>query len=130
MKPPVVPEKNAVGERKLPPRAAEPPDIPRTEKAAKRGNNPIGLAHVHRQVIYLPAMTETRQPAECGICGRELVPESEAYGATDPRIDCGGDCMACMWSIEEDAGDERPTKPDNFQSGMNGRTWEPPGEAP
>lgn len=60
----------------------------------------------------------------CGLCGRELVHQDDAYGPGDPRIDCGGDCLACMWSVEVDAGAERAARPDEFQLGMDDdRRW-------
>jgi hypothetical protein len=67
----------------------------------------------------------------CGICGRELLPQDELYGKGDPRLDCGGDCAACMWSVEQDCEPQyRCSKPDEFESGMHGDPWTPPGEAP
>lgn len=55
----------------------------------------------------------------CNLCGRKLVHAEDAYGPGDPRIDCGGDCLACMWSVEEDAGETRAPRPDEFQLGMD-----------
>lgn len=70
-------------------------------------------------------------PDRCGICGRELVDRADAYGPGDPRINCGGDCLACMWSVEEDAGETRARRPDEFETGMDDdRVWQPGGEDP
>lgn len=71
------------------------------------------------------------EPRRCGLCGRELVHAEDAYGPGDPRIDCGGDCLACMWSVEVDAGEHRAPRPDEFQLGMDDdRVWVGSDESP
>lgn len=67
----------------------------------------------------------------CHLCGRELVERADAYGPGDPRINCGGDCLACMWSIEGGSTFERARRPDEFETGMDDdRVWQPLGEDP
>ena len=66
----------------------------------------------------------------CSRCERQLVDRAHADGPGDPRIDCGGECLACVWSVEEgDPG--RIGRPDNFEVGMpDDRVWQPAGEDP
>jgi hypothetical protein len=48
----------------------------------------------------------------CATCKRPLVVRSGASGPDDPRIDCGGDCLWCVYEAEEGAPPEyRATRP-------------------
>lgn len=48
----------------------------------------------------------------CASCGRPLVAAEHADGPDDPRIDCGGDCLWCVYAAEEGAPPEiRATEP-------------------
>jgi len=47
--------------------------------------------------------TETRR---CATCGRPLVASEDADGRDDPRMDCGGDCLWCVYQAEEGAPPE------------------------
>jgi hypothetical protein len=48
----------------------------------------------------------------CASCKRALVESADADGADDPRIDCGGDCLWCVYDAEEGVPpDYRATRP-------------------
>ena len=48
----------------------------------------------------------------CLTCKRQLVSDDEADGIDDPRIDCGGDCLWCVYEAEQGAPPEyRAAKP-------------------